>query len=80
MSASAAKPASAQLAELTPSERGVLKRIGANKTTRDIAKDLKISPKTVENHRSNICQKLGVTGNNALVRFALEHAAELRSL
>ena len=49
----------------------VLRLITRNMTTADVAKHLKISPKTVENHRSNICRKLGVTGNNALIRFAL---------
>ncbi|HEY5219323.1 MAG TPA: response regulator transcription factor [Gemmatimonadaceae bacterium] len=68
------------LGELTPAERTVLKLIAASKTSREIAETLKLSPKTVENHRSNICQKLGVTGNNALVRFAMEHSAELKAL
>lgn len=65
---------------LTPAERGVLKLIARNMTTRDIAQELGLSPKTVENHRSNICQKLGVTGNNALVRLALQHANALRAI
>jgi DNA-binding NarL/FixJ family response regulator len=68
------------LETLTPAERGVLALIARNLTTRDIAAELGISPKTVENHRSNICQKLGVTGNNALVRFALDHAGQLTTL
>lgn len=68
------------LAELTRAERNVLRLIGQNKTTREIAEELEVSPKTVENHRSKICQKLSVTGNNALVRFALEHLAELQRL
>jgi DNA-binding NarL/FixJ family response regulator len=68
------------LAELTPAERKVLRFIGQNKTTREIAEALEISPKTVENHRSKICQKLSVTGNNALVRFALDHVGELQRL
>ena len=46
--------------------------IARNRTTEEIAKELAISPKTVENHRSNICRKIGVTGNNALLRFAFE--------
>jgi DNA-binding CsgD family transcriptional regulator len=56
---------------MTVTERSVLRLIMHNMTTADVAKQLKISPKTVENHRSNICRKLGVTGNNALLRFAL---------
>ncbi|HEY2849855.1 MAG TPA: response regulator transcription factor [Gemmatimonadaceae bacterium] len=68
------------LREITPAERNVLKLIAQNRTTREIAEALKISPKTVENHRSKICQKLGVTGNNALVRFVLDHLGELQRL
>ena len=49
----------------------MLRLISRNMTTAEIAKDLRISPKTVENHRSNICRKIGVTGNNARLRFAL---------
>jgi len=79
-SAAASVGRASGLGDLTPAERHVLKLIVANMTTREIAATLEISPKTVENHRSNICQKLGVTGNNALVRFAMKHVAELRSL
>lgn len=68
------------LAELTETERTVLRMIARNHTTREIAEALSSSPKTVEKHRSNICQKLGVTGNNALMRYALDHARELQSL
>jgi DNA-binding CsgD family transcriptional regulator len=32
---------------------------------------------TVENHRHNICAKLGVHGSHALMKFALQHQAEL---
>jgi DNA-binding NarL/FixJ family response regulator len=78
--AALAPPPSPGLATLTPSERGVLRLIAKNRSSKDVAEALGISAKTVENHRSNICQKLGVTGNNALVRFAMEHAAEVQSL
>jgi DNA-binding CsgD family transcriptional regulator len=61
-----------KLVKLTPAESGVLRLIARNLTTQEIAKELGISPKTVENHRSNICRKLDVTGNNALLRFALQ--------
>ena len=62
----------AKLDKLTAAEVGVLRLIARNLTTHEIANELGISPKTVENHRSNICRKLSVTGNNALLRFALE--------
>ena len=50
---------------------------GRSLTTKEIAVELGLSPKTIENHRSHICAKLRLTGTNALVRFALEHRAQL---
>jgi hypothetical protein len=34
---------------------------------------LSIHHRTVENHRTNICRKLGLEGANALLRFALQN-------
>ena len=62
---------------LTRAEREVLRRIARSLTTKEIAAELGLSPKTIENHRSHICAKLRLTGTNALVRFALEHRAQL---
>ncbi|HEY4611494.1 MAG TPA: response regulator transcription factor [Bacteroidota bacterium] len=61
------------LANLTPAERNVLKLIARSKTTKEIADELSVSPKTIDNHRSNICTKLNIHGTNALLRFALEN-------
>lgn len=47
------------------------------KTSREIADELFISVRTVENHRANICQKLELHGAHALLKFALEHKSEL---
>ena len=66
--------------KLSAAELVVLKSIARNKTTSDIARDLKVSPKTVENHRSKICRKLGITGNNALLRFALGCAPKIEEI
>ena len=71
------KTMEAGLTSLTPTERHILQLIANNKTTREIAGELFISPKTVENHRSNIAAKLGVRGNNAVLRFALENKSHL---
>lgn len=65
------------LLNLTPTERRVLKLVAANKKSAEIAEILGISPRTVDNHRTNICNKLGVSGNNALLRYALMHRAHL---
>lgn len=65
------------LDSLTPSERKVLRLIADYKTSREIADELSISVRTVDNHRSNISGKVGVTGSHALFKFAVQHRAEL---
>ncbi len=47
---------------LTKREEEVFNLLIQNKTTKEIAKTLKISEKTVRNHISNAMQKLGVKG------------------
>lgn len=47
---------------LTKREKEVFTLLIQNKTTREIAAELKISEKTVRNHISNTMQKLGVKG------------------
>jgi DNA-binding NarL/FixJ family response regulator len=63
--------------DLTPSEHRVLKMIAEEKTSKEIAESLGISVRTVEHHRSNICEKLDLHGFNALVKFAITHKSEL---
>lgn len=65
------------IGELTPAERRVLKLIAENKTSREIAAELFVSHRTVENHRANICQKLQLQGSHSLLKFALEHKSQL---
>jgi len=65
------------LKDLTPTERRILPLIADNRTSREIAEELFISVRTVENHRANICQKLELHGAHALLKFALEHKSEL---
>lgn len=65
------------LSSLTPTERIIIKLIAECRTTKQIAEQLFISPRTVEKHRSNICQKLGLQGNHALTKYALAHQTEL---
>ncbi len=65
------------LATLTPTERRVLKLIAADLSTKEIAAQLSVSPRTVETHRQNIGAKLNVRGSLGLVRFALQHRAQL---
>lgn len=63
--------------DLTPAERNILRLIANEKTSRQIADELHISPRTVDRHRANICDKLDLHGTNALIRFALSHKSEL---
>lgn len=66
-----------QLEDLTPTERQIVKLIADYKTSKVIAAELFISPHTVQTHRKNICTKLHLEGNHALMKFALEHKARL---
>ena len=52
---------------LTKREKEVFSLLVNNKTTKDIAKELNISEKTVRNHISNTMQKLGVKGRSQAV-------------
>lgn len=65
------------LAELTPTERRVLKMIAEYHTSKQIADQLFITSRTVDNHRANICQKLGLRGTHSLMKFAVEHKSEI---
>jgi len=60
-----------ELTDLTPAELTVLQMIAEYKTTKDIASALFVSPRTVETHRANICQKLNLRGSHALMKYAL---------
>jgi DNA-binding NarL/FixJ family response regulator len=68
------------LDDLTTAERRVLKAIAQKKTTREIAAELFISPRTVESHRANISTKLQLKGPNSLLQFAVEHRDALNQL
>jgi DNA-binding NarL/FixJ family response regulator len=60
---------------LTASERRVLKLVSEAKNNKQIANELFISIRTVENHRSNICAKLNLEGKNALLTYVLTNKA-----
>jgi len=68
------KPAQPELVEpLTPREVDVLKLIVEGYTNRQIAEKLSISTRTVEGHRANLSEKLGLHSRVELVRFARDH-------
>lgn len=61
------------LEKLTESEKLILRLLSRNKTSKEIADELFISYRTVENHRHNICKKLNLSGPHKLLLFAIEH-------
>ncbi len=56
---------------LTPRESEVVKLIAEGLTSREIAEVLVISEKTVERHRANVLEKLGLRDRVALTRYAI---------
>lgn len=62
---------------LTPTERRIVQLIAADKSSKEIGAELGIHYRTVENHRTNICRKLGLEGSNALLRYALQNRHSL---
>jgi DNA-binding NarL/FixJ family response regulator len=56
---------------LTPRELQVLKLIAEAYTSKEIAQELVISVKTVERHRQNILDKLGMSDRVELTRYAV---------
>jgi DNA-binding NarL/FixJ family response regulator len=70
-------PGRTGLGELTPTERRVLLSLAELKTTKEIATELGVSPRTVDNHRAHICSKLDLQGSHALTKFAIQHKSEL---
>jgi two-component system response regulator NreC len=65
------------LESLTPAERRVLRLVAQYKTTQEIAETLCVSPRTIESHRATITQKLGLRGSHSLMRYALQHLADI---
>jgi DNA-binding NarL/FixJ family response regulator len=63
---------------LTPSERRILFLIADGLSSKEIGATLSVHYRTIENHRTNICRKLGIEGANALLRFAVQHKGDLR--
>src|SRR5699024_12076588 len=70
---------------LTSREQEVIRLASLGYTNKQIAKQLKISPKTVERHKENMMNKLHLEEQHELIQFALknnrseEHTSELQS-
>lgn len=59
------------LDELSVREVEVLRLISLGHTSAEVARQLHLSPRTVETHRARINRKLGVSKRAELVRYAL---------
>jgi two-component system response regulator FixJ len=66
-----AADAAARVALLTPREREVLDALVAGQINKTIAHALGISPRTVEIHRGNVMEKLGVRSLGEAIRLAM---------
>ena len=62
----------AHLSELTPRQREVLTLIAEGNSTKDIARALNISVKTVETHRAQLMDRLDIHDIASLVRYAIK--------
>ncbi|HEX7334541.1 MAG TPA: response regulator transcription factor [Pyrinomonadaceae bacterium] len=56
---------------LSPRQREVLRLIALGRTTKQIAQELGISVKTVETHRAQLMERLGIRDVAGLVRYAI---------
>ncbi len=74
-----ASPQNTLTANLTPTERRIMRLIADGKSSKEIGAELSIHYRTVENHRTNMCRKLNLEGEgaNALLRFALQNKSLL---
>ena len=60
-----------RIGTLSPRERQVLDGLVAGKANKVIAKDLEISPRTVEIYRANVMTKMNAGSLSELVRMAM---------
>lgn len=58
---------------LTKRENEVLEQVASGKTNQEVADTLFISVKTVETHKTNILEKLGLKNTAELVKYAIKH-------
>ncbi|MBJ6367277.1 response regulator transcription factor [Snuella sedimenti] len=68
------------LKELTKTEIKILFKISENLSTQEIAEALFNSPKTIDNHRTNIAKKLDISGYNNLQAIAIKNRSLIESL
>ena len=67
--------ADARLAQLTPKERQVLEMLTAGKTNKEIAAELRLSTRGVEDRRARLMKKMQVQSLAELVRLVARHGS-----
>lgn len=60
-------------AEVTPRQRDVLSGLARGLTAKEIAAELHLSPRTVETHKYQLMERLGVDTSVELIQYALRH-------
>jgi DNA-binding NarL/FixJ family response regulator len=65
------KPAGGPFEILSPRQREILQLIAEGRSTKEIAAQLDLSIKTVETHRTELMERLGIHGVAGLVRYAI---------
>jgi len=60
------------LDQLTPRQREILQLVGEGRTSKDIARILNISLKTVDSHRTQLMERLDIHDIAGLVRYAVK--------
>lgn len=68
----ALRPAGSATTTLSPREREIVAAIREGRTSKEIARDLKLSPRTVETYRSRLMEKLQARNSNDLLAKLLE--------
>lgn len=61
------------LDRLTKTEKRIIALVAQYMTSKEIAGQLNVSYRTVQNHRAHICEKLNLKGAHQLMNFALEN-------
>ncbi len=62
---------------LSMRESEILTGLAKGLSSKQLARDMDLSVRTVEAHRQNIKRKLGLAGQAELIKYAVEHAGEL---
>jgi two-component system invasion response regulator UvrY len=58
---------------LSDREFEVLRRLGGGHSVKEVATELRLSPKTVSTYRTRLMEKLGITTSADIVRYASQH-------